>query len=86
VKHLLLIVARVEYSRDGVQLTVVALGELSLLRCDVEFLILIESQTRCMRGLELFCEQTLHDKYIVGLHTLDAARPFHLTGHSDVLL
>jgi hypothetical protein len=53
---------------------VVVLGVIGQLRSDVEFLILIKSQERCMRGLVLLREQILHDKHIVGIHTRDAAR------------
>jgi hypothetical protein len=59
---------------------VVMLGDLSKLRSDVEFLILIELQACCVRGLQLLREQILHDKHRVGLRTRDAARalPLHL--------
>jgi hypothetical protein len=77
-KHLLLIVARAEYLRHDVQLMVVMLGGPGQLRCDVEFLILIESQACCVRGFQPLCEQILHDKHTVGLHTRDAARALTL--------
>jgi hypothetical protein len=60
--------------KRSVQLVVVALGGLGQLRCDVEFIFLIELQARCVHGFELFREQILHDKHIVGLHSRDAAR------------
>jgi hypothetical protein len=65
----LFIVARAEYFRRDVQLMAVMLGVLSLLRGNVEFLILIESQARCVLGLKLLCEKILHVKHIVGFHT-----------------
>jgi hypothetical protein len=75
VKHLLFIVARVEYLRHNVQLLIIVLG-----RSDVEFLILIESQACCLQGLQLLRESILHDEHGVGLHTRDAAQalPLHL--------
>jgi hypothetical protein len=73
-EHNLFIVARAKYLRHDVQLMGVILGGLGQLRCDVEFLILVESQTCCVRGLQLLREQILHHKHIVGLHTRDAAR------------
>jgi hypothetical protein len=53
-KHLLLIVARVENLRHDVELMVVVLRGLGQLRSDIELLVLIESQACCVRGLELF--------------------------------
>jgi hypothetical protein len=78
--HLLFIVARTEYIRHDLQLMVVELGGLGQLRSNFEFLILRESEARCMCGIKLLREQILHDKHIVGLHTRDAARaiPIHL--------
>jgi hypothetical protein len=55
VKHLL----------HNVQLIVVVLGDLGQFRCDVESLILNESQARHVRGLELLREKILHDEHIV---------------------
>jgi hypothetical protein len=76
----LFIVKRAEYLRHDEQLIVVVLDGLGQLRCDDEFLILVESQACCMSGLQLLREQILHDKHIVGLHSRDAARalPLHL--------
>jgi hypothetical protein len=54
------------------------LGGLGQLRCEVEFLILIESQACWVRSLQLPREHILHNIYIVGLHTRDAARALPL--------
>jgi hypothetical protein len=55
-KHLLFIVARVEYLRHDVELMDVVLSVLFQLRSDVEFLVLIESQACRVLGLELLRE------------------------------
>jgi hypothetical protein len=55
-KHLLLIVARVENLRHDLELMVFVLSGLGQLRSDIEFLVLIESQACCVRGLEIFRE------------------------------
>jgi hypothetical protein len=86
-EHLLFIVARVEYLRHDAGLMVVVLSGLGQLRSDVEFLVLIESQTLCMRGLELFHEQILNDEHVIGLYTRDAARTLPLDlqlGHTSL--
>jgi hypothetical protein len=62
VKHLLFIVARVEYPRHYVELMVVMLGDLGQIRSDIEFLVVIESQACCMCGLELLREQIFNDE------------------------
>jgi hypothetical protein len=79
-EHFLFIGTRAEYLRNDVQLMVVMLGGLGQLRCDVEFLVLIESQACCVGDLQLPREQILHDKHIVGLQSRDAARalPLHM--------
>jgi hypothetical protein len=74
------IVARAECLQHDVELMVVMHGGLSQLRSDLEFLILVESQVYCVRGLKLLREKILHDKHMVRLHTRDAARalPIHV--------
>jgi hypothetical protein len=81
----LFIVSRVEYLRHNVQLVVVVLGGLGQLRCDVEFLILIESQARYMLGLKVLREQIIYDKHVVRLHTRDAAWALPLHHFSCIL-
>jgi hypothetical protein len=66
---------------------IVVRGGLGQFRRDVEFLILIESQACCVRGLELLSEQILHNEHVAGLHTHDAARALPLNlqlGHTDL--
>jgi hypothetical protein len=53
---------------------VVVLGALGQLLCDVEFLILIKSQARFVRSLDLLREKILHDKYKIGIQTRATAR------------
>jgi hypothetical protein len=53
VKHLLFIVTCVEYLRHDIELMVVVLSGLGQLRSVIEFLVLVESQACCERGLEL---------------------------------
>jgi hypothetical protein len=77
-RHLLFIVTRAEYCRHDVQLMVVMLSGLGQFCCDVEFLILIESQACCARGIQHFREKILHDKHIVRLHSRDAVRDLPL--------
>jgi hypothetical protein len=55
-KHLLFIVARVEYLRRDVELMFVVLSGLGQLRIDIEFFVLIESQPCRVLGLELLRE------------------------------
>jgi hypothetical protein len=50
------IVTRAEGLGHDVELMVVVIGGLGQLRSDIEFLVLIESQLCCVRGLELFRE------------------------------
>jgi hypothetical protein len=56
VKHLLFIIARVNNLRHDVELMIGVLSGLGHLRSDIKFLVLIESQACCMRGLQLFRE------------------------------
>jgi hypothetical protein len=64
-EYLLFIVARAEYLRHDVQLMVVMLGGLGQLRCDIEFLILMQSQACCMRGIQLLHKQIILERHIV---------------------
>jgi hypothetical protein len=57
---------------------VVVLGGLGQLRSYIEFLVHMESQACCMRGLELLREQIFHDEHVIRLHTRDAARALPL--------
>jgi hypothetical protein len=70
----LFIVTCAEYLRYDSQLMVVVLGALGQLLCDVEFLILIKSQARFVRSLDLLREKILHDKYKIGIQTRATAR------------
>jgi hypothetical protein len=82
VKHLLFIVARVDFLLNNIQLVIVVLGGLGQHRNDVEFLVLIESQARCVRDLQLLREQILDGKNIIRLHTRDATWALRL--HLDL--
>jgi hypothetical protein len=57
---------------------VFVLGGFSQLRCELKFLIPIEYQVRCVRGLELLRDQIFHDEHVIKLHTRDPARAFPL--------
>jgi hypothetical protein len=60
VKHLLFIIARVEYLRHDVELMVVVLSCLDQLRTDIK-----KSQASYMRGLKLLRKQIFHDEHVV---------------------
>jgi hypothetical protein len=77
-KHLLFIVACVEYLIHDAQVMVVVLGGLGQLRSDIGFLVLIESQVCCVCGFQQLREQILHDEHEVEIHTRDAARALSL--------
>jgi hypothetical protein len=85
-EHVLFVVARVEYLRHDVQLIVDMFGGLEQLDCDVEFLILIESQVSCVCGLQVLRENILHEKHKVGLLTRNVARALRLHMKLDVPL
>jgi hypothetical protein len=86
VEHVLFIEERAEYLGHDVMLMVVMLRGLGQLRCDVEFLIMIESQAWFVRDLQLLREKKLYGKHLVGLHTRDAARALPSTYNLDVPL
>jgi hypothetical protein len=71
-------VERVKYLRQNVQLVVIVLGCVGQFHSNVEFLVLIESQARCERSLELLREKSLYDEDVVELHTRDAAQALPL--------
>jgi hypothetical protein len=77
-KHLLFIVARVEYLRHNVELMVVVLSGLGQLRSDIEFLVLIVSQVTRVRGLEL-CDR-------VKISRSDGYRPLKLSPVCDCII
>jgi hypothetical protein len=65
---------------------VVMLVGLGHLRSDVGFLVLIESQARCVRGLKLLREQILYDKKMVRSLLAMRRGPFQLASNLDELI